>query len=282
MIEIVASYATELWNRGRNYIAVHDALLCRNITSLPTVAQRFGVLGAYYDVMRTALLFDTSGVGEVFNAKIRLYCEIHHEGKTFAVVVVNGQDLDSPPTYHHYGDLLDEINSRGGVSSGDCIAGEFVEIELNDTGIDEISSGGITKFGLRSSRDISSTPPDANDELVRFRGKVGADEYQPTLIINFRVAGYIWVEGTRLHLNTATKERAIEGATTGNSGDAGYLWVEGTYLHYIDENGDERRQEGIKEGATGKDGGQFWIEGTKFRYIDADGDERYIEGTIVE
>lgn len=98
-------------------------------------------------------------------------------------------------------------------------------------------------------------------------------------------AGYIWAsdeagEETELHyVDELGAERAFEGADTGSNGDPGYLWIEGAYIHCIDSNGDERRTEGIKEGAAGVIPGQPWIEGTKLRYIDETGDERYIEGS---
>ena len=103
----------------------------------------------------------------------------------------------------------------------------------------------------------------------------------------FLQGGYIWCanntgETTKLHYTDENEwQRAIEGATTGQSGTAGYLWVETTYLHYIDSAGAERRQEGTAEGATGVTAGHLWIEATKLRYIDASGNERYIEGAVV-
>lgn len=127
-------------------------------------------------------------IQEVVNAKLRLYCLLHEGNVSFDVVVVRGTDLEDPPVKSDYGDLLDETESRGQISSDNCIPDQYVEIILNDTGKGEINRGGIIKFALRSSRDISATPPTGLNEMVAFR--CTSETYPippeaPTLIVNY-------------------------------------------------------------------------------------------------
>lgn len=94
-------------------------------------------------------------------------------------------------------------------------------------------------------------------------------------------------ETTEFHyIGEDCDERAIEGEDTGEDGDPGYVGIGGvahpTYYYYLDANGDLRWFEGTKEGATGKVPQQMAINGTKFCYIDDNGDERRKEGILVE
>jgi len=293
MIEIIGKTARSLYRTGTNYTIVHDSNSAEaSFYTMLHCGQRYADPQDpdYYYVWRSGLVFDTSVLGEgyvITRCKLRLYCDYACEGTDFDIVIVRGTDLDDPPNLLDYGELLDETISRGSINSAGVVPEQFVEITLNEVGLSEINVTGLTKFGLRSSRDINSQAPLANDEMRRFYpAEVGADPYKPTLVFEIGL-GYIWCsnqagEETELHyIDAAGAERAIEGTTTGQTGIAGHLWVEGTYLHYIDSAGAERRQEGTAEGATGKIAGHLWIEATKLRYIDASGNERYIEGVLV-
>lgn len=224
--------------------------------SFPSVAGNIWVEG-------TKLHYITEG--GITAAKLRVaFYMIYRQTGDYDIVVVCGDDLaTSFCTNPCYGDLLDEVISRGSINSADKITNQYYDINLNAAGIAEIKKTGYTYFGMRTSHDISVSPPNANSSDF----------------VSIYVAGYDYP--IQLVVTYEGGERAFEGTDTGSNGTAGHLWVEGTYLHYIDENGDERRQEGIKEGATGRATGQMWIESTKLRYIDASGDERYIEGTLV-
>jgi hypothetical protein len=71
-----------------------------------------------------------------------------------------------------YGDLLDETVSRGQLSTSGWVVGGYNPITLNSTGWSEISKTGTTKFGLRSSRDISASVP-SGAEVVWFSSSEG-------------------------------------------------------------------------------------------------------------
>jgi len=281
IIEIESQHDASLIGYGTpSYITVHNAGSAYDISdSFLLCGQRYLYFPpVYYNVYRSALVFDTSSLGVGFtveSAKLRLYCNYKNLNTDFDVVVVKGADIEDIPVKADYGDLLDETESRGSINSADVTVEQWAEIELNQYGRPEINVTGLTKFGLRSSKDIDIVAPtDVN--VVRFSSYFG--DYSAKLIINeefkFR---YIDADGIK---------RAVQSTKTGDIGNSGYLWVEGTYLHYIDANGDVWRFEGTLTGLTGKIPSQIsintksGIDGTKLCYIDDTGAERCFEGTI--
>ena len=92
--------------------------------------------------------------------------------------------------------------------------------------------------------------------------------------------GYLWEYDTRTHLIGANGEEIFfEGAlVAAGSNPEGTIFAETTYFHSIDEEGDERRTEGVATGDTGPKGTIF-TETDKFHVLDhSAGAERTIAG----
>lgn len=84
-----------------------------------------------------------------------------------------------------YNDLMDETTSYGErtIETTSITAG-WVAIPLNVAGLAHLNLGGTTKFGLRSSKDISATAPGyLGEEYLRVDG-VGSDN-EPRLALKF-------------------------------------------------------------------------------------------------
>ncbi len=134
------------------------------------------------------------------------------------------------------------------------------------------------KWDTRNLTSITMVQVAYNMFIVE--GSTSDDIYTETIEIAVLAEidpGFIWSQETTFRFTAEIGGvRIFEGIDTGVDAEAGHAWVEGTYLHYLDENGDERRQQGYKLGATGKETGHIWIEGSNFHYIDVSGDERYL------
>ena len=287
--------ATEIWatassgrvqkdgSSGEAYSLVHDAVEGSDIYTGTILIRNY-----YYSTYNRYIISRGFGFFEVPNiefgvVKIKFWAASKGEADAghSTLHIVEGVQSD-PLTLADYGNHKDKIISGGSIAYTDIVVGDWNYITLNDTGKSWIVIGGVTKLCFRLAGDINTSTPTANN-YVNTSGTDGRPYCY--LVLEASKAGYIWCsdevgETTELHyIDEAEGERAIEGATTGQTGTAGHLWIEGTYLHYIDSNGDERRQEGTQEGATGQTAGHLWLEGSNLRYIDSNGDERYITGT---
>lgn len=117
-----------------------------------------------YNIYRAGLFFNTSSLpnnADIIDATLSLYGTADVSITNFYVTVVKGADLDDPLVSADYGDLLDETESRGRIYTSQWTVGGYNDIQLNLKGRLEISQTGITKFGLRSSRDIDAVAPGA-------------------------------------------------------------------------------------------------------------------------
>jgi len=184
-----------------NYTTAHDAGAGAFWYGLNTVGQASYIAGgtSYWEVYRDCLLFDTSSLPDnatITAVTLSLYCEFDQSGTDFDIVVVSGADINDPPVLADYGDLLDDTVSRGSINTSSIVANAYNDITLNATGISEISLTGVTKFGLRSSRDISSTspgvPPPTHSEYVEF-SLSSTPNQEPKLVITYTTPtlGYV-------------------------------------------------------------------------------------------
>jgi len=156
-----------------NYTTAHNAA-SGNILPYARFGQRL-YLDVNYYVIRLPLVFNTAGLPDdcTINSAY-IHFKLHEvnpgydesAGPDFDVIAVQGDTIDVPPVATDYGDLLSKTVSRGSAnrtvfeSSGNGL------LPLNETGISEISKSGYTKFGIRTSRDISSSPPTDNNEFA--------------------------------------------------------------------------------------------------------------------
>lgn len=147
-----------------------------------------------YVIDRGILFFDTSSIP--INAiitsavlSLRSYGGYHRVDNDFDVVIQSGQ-----PTYPSDPVQLTDYNylyyqpslNLGSLNTASWNSSSWNDIALNANGINWISRGGITKYCLRSSKDISGTAPglDVHDYVAIYAQQKGAG-YIPYLTINY-------------------------------------------------------------------------------------------------
>lgn len=180
-----------------DYASAHDAV---NGDAVSDTGAAFEV-GQYYRhavtrwwIWRSAVFFDTSALPddcEISSAVLSLYGGSlgDYSDTDFDITLVSGADLADPLVVADYGDLLDDTTSYGSVTTLGWSTSGYNDITLNSTGRDAINKTGITKFGIRSSRDINSDDPKPDGENGRewvniYSNDKGGD-YRPRLVITY-------------------------------------------------------------------------------------------------
>ncbi len=139
-----------------------------------------------YYVYRGFLFFNTSSLPSnayIDNATLSLYKKGDNSTTDFTITVQNGQ-----PTYPHnplqFGDYNKSHYSGngGGLSTTNFINGRN---NITLTNHSWIQKSGMTKFCLRSSRDINGTTP-TGKEYVDVYSREKGTSYAPRLIIHYR------------------------------------------------------------------------------------------------
>ena len=135
---------------------------------------------ATYEINRSLIFFDTYSIPTgaiITSAVLSLYClqkrirtTYHHStspywtygaGNNFNVVIQNGQpNYPRNPVVNSDYDCSKYGNNGGEANTSDINDEEYKDITLNSNGIAWINKGGITKFCVRSSRDIASIAPE--------------------------------------------------------------------------------------------------------------------------
>jgi len=145
----------------------------------------------YYLYYRSFLFFDTSVIDDaetINEAKIRLYLQIDNSDVDFDVIVQSGMpDYPGDPIVADDYDRARYSGDGGSwnTSNWDSELG-YADIVLNATGRSWINKTGVTKFCLRSSRDIDEIDPAMIDpgEWVLFKSQETG--YGAYLMINKR------------------------------------------------------------------------------------------------
>lgn len=142
-----------------------------------------------YTVYRGGLQWDTSTLSDtavISAGVIYLYPYSDTSTTDFTITIVNGSGLsDTPVTGDH-----DNLNSAAtrtaayNTASGWSGAAYKTFSGLDATGISEISKTGRTKFGVRSSLDMSSTLPTGN-EYVAFYTNEGGSGKEPKIDVTY-------------------------------------------------------------------------------------------------
>lgn len=143
--------------------------------------------GTLFYVFRGALFFDTSSLPDdatISSAVLSLYGDDDYITVDFLITVVDGALLNEPLVDADYGDLGSQNVSGGSFSTSGFSTSGYNEIALNETGMGWISKTGITKFGLRSSRDIAPTEP-TTTESVRVYSFENVPGYRPKLVVTY-------------------------------------------------------------------------------------------------
>lgn len=152
-----------------------------------------------YRIYRTMLFFDTSSIPEdvdISAANISLLFQGGFEAsQDWNLTVQNGQ-----PTYPHEPIVNADYNrshysENGGYVEVNAAMVSWQDIPLNEDGISWINTEGVTKFCLRSSRDIAGIPPVFHEEIYFYSYEQGQNEI-PRLVITypglFERSGVAW------------------------------------------------------------------------------------------
>jgi hypothetical protein len=136
-------------------------------------------------VERAKLRFDTTPLATANYPPIKAFLLVYLQGtqvdRAWDLTLVIADNLGQPLTVPDYGLLLPHTDSLGSIAVPN-VAGQWLAIELNATGLAYISYIGNTDIGLRSSRDIAIDDPGANlQEWAILGGKNSA--YSPMLIV---------------------------------------------------------------------------------------------------
>ena len=143
--------------------------------------------GGNYSVPRGALFFDTSSLPDdasIVAATLSLNLYADNSDTDFDITVVDGSLLNDPLVAGDYGDLLNQTTSGGVLNTADFSYSGYEDIPLNAFGIGWISKTGMTKLGLRSSRDITNAEP-STIELVGVHSYEIGDRYRPRLVVTY-------------------------------------------------------------------------------------------------
>ena len=181
----VTSDAT-LFSQNVNYTTAHDALTGTVNTAGYSWAGQY-LFGGVYEVARTALFFDTSGLGggaTVTGATLSLKGQADVSTTDFNLTIVSGDDLTDRLVAADFGDMLDNVTSYGLLNTSGWLVEDWNSILLNPAGLAAISLTGTTKFGFRSSLDISPTAPANDEEVFWYNGLAFADQL-PILTITY-------------------------------------------------------------------------------------------------
>jgi len=168
------------------YSAAHNAssgAVSSNLTQIPV-----GQSGAiFFWVSRGAVSFNTSSLPDdacITSATLSLYGAGNWSNTDFLITVVDGSGLHEPLEGSDYGYLRNQTVSGGTFNTSGFNTSGYNDIPLNETGMGWISKTGITKFGLRSSRDITSTEP-SDFELVHIYASEQDAGCQPRLVVTY-------------------------------------------------------------------------------------------------
>lgn len=155
-----------------------------------------------YWIYRGFLFFDTENIPDdatVTSAVLSLYISsmFISAGEHFDVVVQTGAWDEDEGQYRPF-DPLDEFDynkewysdNGGSIWTGDLVADEYFDIVLNATGRGWVKLDGMmTKFAIRSSRDISGTEPaNDTDEYINISSYEAGDGYWPMLVVEYTEA----------------------------------------------------------------------------------------------
>ena len=175
-----------------SYSAAHDL---SNAYFLDDFANRLdtgqGLTASGFNIWRTALFFDTSSLPDtavITSATLSLYGYLYAAQTGFDITVVDGSLLHDPLEVGDYGYLLNQTTSGGTFNTSGFSTSGYNDIPLNATGMGWISRTGMTKFGLRSSRDITATAPGVFGEWVAGYSYDQGVGYRPQLNVTYSTA----------------------------------------------------------------------------------------------
>jgi len=179
-----------------NYTTAHEAP--DGTVEYTTTALRVGqdnATGTYY-VWRGVFFFDTLELPEgaiVSSAFVTLRGKANHSDTDFNLVLVQPGDMQSPMQIEDYGTIYGKTSSLNDTFSTSTYASSM-QLDLNGDGESALMHGGITVFGLRSSRDISGTAPAGTEYLDIYSSESPSP---PILTVNYYTMGFLGVPDTK-------------------------------------------------------------------------------------
>jgi len=171
-----------------NYSKCHDSidgsdLSDRGLYTDNIVVGQYNPSGDYnYAIVRGYLYFDTLNIptNAIISSAILTLMIAGNFGIDFNIVVQDGQ-----PTYPHstleYSDYNYTKYKNNGGSVGATTPG-YVNIPFNSNGKNWINKGGLTKFCLRSSKDISGDAPSETNSIL-----IDKETYPSYLTITYTI-----------------------------------------------------------------------------------------------
>ena len=181
------NYATE-WSASQGSTK-HDAL------DHGVIGQAFA-LGEYY-ICRSFVFFDTSiipSTATITSATLSLYIPWEDTPVDFNVTIQRSPTFFIPHTplllvdyyYMFYG------GDGGSRSTSTLTLYQYWNITLNSNGCSWIQKDAVTKFCLRSSRDINGNAP-ATTEIFDFSSSEAGSSYAPKLYVTYETEGYRYI-----------------------------------------------------------------------------------------
>jgi len=176
------SYSETLDNYGANFFNTWNSTTSYHLLS----AQRIGMsYVVQYTVYRDFLCFDTSTVpsgANITSAILKIYPTVDSSVTDFNVTIQNGQPIHpSIPVVtsdYYQGYYSGDGGSR---NTGDGMSvGSYWNIPLSADGLSWVNSTSVTKFALRSSRDIAEITPSGNEMIT-----IDSSTYAPILYLTY-------------------------------------------------------------------------------------------------
>jgi len=137
---------------GTNYTTVHNTANAEWVDASQISASQNKAFSVY-GVERSGVVFDTSTIpadATITSATLSVQYAASSGDMSFNVTIVSGVDLGDTIVAADYGDLVNDTTSFGEALASD---------------LDSAGYHNTTRFGIRSSRDISSTAPTGGEAI---------------------------------------------------------------------------------------------------------------------
>jgi len=186
------------------------------------VGQYKYIAGATFTISRAFLYFDTSSLPSgaiITDVKLRIM-HTSKDGVDFNIIVRNGQPTYPSDTLLTSDYAFSKYSGNGGsINTADMTPSVYSYLTFNYIGREWVNRDGVTKLALLSSRDISSTEPDAH-EYIQLNSEDAT--YPAFLDITYYEESGIPTVTT----SAATSLKANDVAGNGNITDAGGVCTE--------------------------------------------------------
>lgn len=158
------------------------------------IGQAFAV--GTYSIGRSFVFFDTSIIpssASITNATLSLYISWHDTPVDFNTTIQSGQpNYPNMPIQLGDYDKAKYSGDGGSRNTSTFTLYTYWNITLNVDGVAWIQKDDVTKFCLRSSRDINGDAP-TTTEIFDFSSSEAGSSYAPKLYVTYEVEGYRYI-----------------------------------------------------------------------------------------